>query len=126
MLFDLFLANGIRPPIMVWNAKDTAALWRRWNRATELAQVNTRWRDWEGGWWRCVADTGLTAGHSLYQVSLGSCTCPDNPKAPWGWCKHRLALWIRLNVETATPMSDAEHQQAIDDLYGKKEYARER
>jgi hypothetical protein len=24
----------------------------------------------------------------------GSCTCPDFPKAPRGWCKHRLALLL--------------------------------
>lgn len=37
-----------------------------------------------------------TAPGVLYTVSLATgCNCPDGTtKAPFGWCKHRLAVWL--------------------------------
>src|SRR5262245_2345042 len=31
-------------------------------------------------------------GTTEYAVCNGTCECPDYPRAPQGWCKHRLAV----------------------------------
>ena len=37
-------------------------------------------------------------GITVYHVVNGECTCKDFPKAPSGWCKHRIAAGIAKRV----------------------------
>jgi hypothetical protein len=37
-------------------------------------------------------------GTTVYHVVNGECTCKDFPKAPSGWCKHRIAAGIAKRV----------------------------
>src|ERR1043166_4626596 len=37
-------------------------------------------------------------GSTAYQVVNGTCECRDFPKAPSGWCKHRIAAGIAKRV----------------------------
>ena len=41
-------------------------------------------------------------GQTLYHLVNGHCDCKDSPKAPQGWCKHRLAHAI---VKRAMPVA---------------------
>ena len=34
-------------------------------------------------------------GQTVYHVVNGECTCKDYPKAPSGWCKHRIAAGMQ-------------------------------
>jgi hypothetical protein len=43
-------------------------------------------------------------GETVYHVVNGSCDCKDYPKAPSGWCKHRIAAGI---VKRAYPLAKA-------------------
>ena len=48
-------------------------------------------------------------GTTVYHVVNGECTCKDFPKAPSGWCKHRIAAGLakrvtaRLRAQLDTP-----------------------
>lgn len=44
------------------------------------------------------AGTTYTVAASSTGCPVGPCTCPDWPKAPKGWCKHRLAVAACLTV----------------------------
>jgi hypothetical protein len=33
-------------------------------------------------------------GTTVYHIVNGECTCKDFPKAPSGWCKHRIAAGL--------------------------------
>src|SRR5215468_12786529 len=37
-------------------------------------------------------------GQTVYHVVNGECTCKDFPKAPSGWCKHRIAAGLALRA----------------------------
>ena len=79
--------------------KELAGFMARWERAQDLVPNAVT---------ACTLDA---QGHRLYQVTSSKdhtrfynltlpsgCTCPDastlGGRAPWGWCKHRLAAWI--------------------------------
>ena len=53
------------------------------------------------------------AGGPPYRLDItGGCTCPDSRyRAPRGWCKHRLALWLIRQIQR--PRSVAASQRAI-------------
>jgi hypothetical protein len=48
-------------------------------------------------------------GHIVYHVVNGECTCKDFPKAPSGWCKHRIAagLYKRVTLLVQRKLTDA-------------------
>src|SRR6266516_2094783 len=47
-------------------------------------------------------------GTTEYVVCNGTCECKDFPKAPSGWCKHKIAAGIQKRVEArARAQSDA-------------------
>lgn len=115
---ELFLSNAIRPPIAVWQPKDIAKLYTRWQRAVELPHHN--WADGTtaGGEHIYPAHSGADAGYTYYRVTLGRCECPDaQHQAPWGWCKHRLALWIKLTGQPDR-YTEQERQADLASLYG--------
>src|SRR6266436_2455252 len=37
-------------------------------------------------------------GTTVYHVVNGACTCKDFPRAPSGWCKHRIAAGLAKRV----------------------------
>src|SRR6267142_3103574 len=37
-------------------------------------------------------------GTTVYHLVNGECTCKDFPKAPSGWCKHRIAAGLAKRV----------------------------
>src|SRR5215468_560588 len=39
-------------------------------------------------------------GHTVYHIVNGECSCKDFPKAPSGWCKHRIAAGLALRART--------------------------
>src|SRR2546426_3363789 len=42
-------------------------------------------------------------GTTEYIVCNGTCECKDFPKAPSGWCKHKIAAGIQKRVEARFP-----------------------
>lgn len=111
-LLERFIEGGISPPADVWAPKDIAALGARWERAKGITR--DRWLSRTPGQvFTCQGNEGR-----IYQVTLRDCNCPDNRKAPWGWCKHRIALWQRENVFKATLISQAEAEANNLSLFG--------
>ena len=53
-------------------------------------------------------------GAAKYFLVNGECTCPDYPKAPSNWCKHRLAYGIarRARSRVEAPQEAPEPQEA--------------
>src|SRR2546425_10673515 len=37
-------------------------------------------------------------GQTVYHIVNGECSCKDFPKAPSGWCKHRIAAGLALRA----------------------------
>jgi hypothetical protein len=37
-------------------------------------------------------------GQTVYHIANGECDCKDYPKAPSGWCKHRIARGLHLRA----------------------------
>src|SRR5262245_29557145 len=37
-------------------------------------------------------------GAVVYHIANGECTCKDYPKAPSGWCKHRIARGLHVRA----------------------------
>mgnify|MGYP000359704696 CR=1 FL=1 len=53
-----------------------------------------------------------------YTVRLGregTCTCPDYPRAPRGYCKHRLAVALVLRIQADAAARAAQAPDYIDD-----------
>ena len=83
------------------------ALMYRWDRACAMSQhhvVATNRPDYYQVWSQTNPD-------QFYTVNLEKgCTCPDFTRAPFGWCKHRLAAWIYQTWLDAQDEADrAEH-----------------
>jgi hypothetical protein len=67
-------------------------------------------------------------GTTAYFVVNGECQCKDFPKAPSGWCKHRIAAGLakrayplaktKLNAVTAPQNGHTEHQPTREPLQG--------
>jgi hypothetical protein len=117
-LFDYFVLNHIRPPWFMWTVKDQSALYRRWLSAKDIGRER-----WIGatsdGSFLCTAQSGANVGRTHYAVSLGGCTCPDAPKAPWAWCKHRIALWVWHNsYREGAPTTKEEVDELNKSLFG--------
>lgn len=53
----------------------------------------------------------------LYTVAPSGCDCPDGTRAPLGYCKHRIAVWLLRAAEDHERQQRAEkrHQAASDD-----------
>ena len=53
-------------------------------------------------------------GTTAYFVVNGSCECRDFPKAPSGWCKHRIAAGLqkRATALAKTTLAAGTHDQA--------------
>lgn len=85
----------------------------RWERSRALP--GTFWGGGQNGLWKYYKN-GLPEDTPDYSVSVSlGCTCPDaGHRAPMGWCKHRLAVWIlesnlkRGIVETALRAQDGQ------------------
>jgi uncharacterized Zn finger protein len=45
----------------------------------------------------------------------GTCTCPDYPRAPRGYCKHRLAVALVLRIQDDAAARAAQAPKYIDD-----------
>lgn len=84
------------------DTKTMTALMGRFDRGTQLFRNDKVT-------WNMVKETGSSRTYGLhlvgsatdtqktYQVDMYGCDCPDGSttgKAPWGWCKHRLATWL--------------------------------
>ncbi len=78
---------------------DQAGLMARWERAVDEVMPRLA-----GGYGYLDAweVTPATTGGTGYIVSarLG-CSCPDFSRAPGGWCKHRIAAWLKDGQEIA-------------------------
>lgn len=79
----------------VWDIQSMVALDSRWERAKEIVQAKTQVKQGDSAHWLVSSQSRLDL---TFNVSLNGgkgCTCEDYSKrAPWGWCKHRLAAWI--------------------------------
>lgn len=82
----------------------------RWNRAEELPGIFYGGGD---GVWDYHKEILLRGQPGAYVVSVHGCTCPDaSNRAPNGWCKHRIRVWIidrhlrRLAAETVRDHSN--------------------
>src|SRR6266478_3310932 len=53
-------------------------------------------------------------GQVVYHLVNGACTCKDFPKAPSGWCKHRIAagLYKRVAARVRAPLDAPANGQA--------------
>src|SRR5438552_17526655 len=53
-------------------------------------------------------------GTTVYHVVNGECTCKDFPKAPSGWCKHRIAAGLakRVAARVRAPLDAPANGQA--------------
>lgn len=81
----------------IWDVQSMVRLDDRWKRAREIVTRDEVQRN-NGHW---VVNSQSRAGlHFEVRLNgiLGAdkhCQCEDYTKrAPWGWCKHRLAAWI--------------------------------
>ena len=73
--------------------KELTGFMARWERAQELPGKFYGGGNGNWGYYK----PGQGSGPGAYTTSLEGCTCPDaarEGRAPGGWCKHRLALWI--------------------------------
>src|SRR6266568_9682680 len=56
-------------------------------------------------------------GTTQYVVCNGTCECKDFPKAPSGWCKHRIAAGIQKRAETRlqslVPDASEDHAETL-------------
>ena len=44
-------------------------------------------------------------GSTVYRIVNGTCDCPDFPRAPSSWCKHRIAAGIQRRVMQAVQVA---------------------
>jgi hypothetical protein len=80
---------------LVWDVQSMVALDNRWERAKEIVKAKGQVK-------QVLPEHYLVSSQSrfdlTFRVSLDGgqgCDCEDYKKrAPWGWCKHRLAAWI--------------------------------
>jgi hypothetical protein len=89
------------PWVHALDAQSTAGLYRRMTAAQELAPSAVCYPAWS-------PEAGFQVGHFqvvscsqpgvFYAVHLEhGCTCTDaSTRAPFGWCKHRLAVWLYI------------------------------
>ena len=108
------------PYLQALDEKSTIALYQRMARAEELP----------GHFYRPGSPIGIIGyikppfrqpdGHGKnapdYILTIDDgCTCPDadpdDGRAPFGWCKHRLALWLRCRGNKA--LASAHMKEAI-------------
>jgi predicted RNA-binding Zn-ribbon protein involved in translation (DUF1610 family) len=90
----------------VWDVASMVALDNRWERAKEIVLSKNELSYAGEGVWLVKSQSRPGVG---FQVSLWggkgctrACTCEDYGKrAPWGWCKHRLAAWISSQLTEA-------------------------
>lgn len=107
IILDLVNRVGTRHPALRSRAERAAQLLV--TRVIEEVPTNPVPDCAVGGW--LVQSASNPAG--FYTVAPGSehteipglCTCPDQPRAPLGWCKHRLAvaMLIRARELAAEP-----------------------
>ena len=67
---------------------------QRLNRALGILQTATT-GVWAGGFLDYTNEEG-----KQYRTTLKSCNCPD--RAPYGWCKHKLALALIVKIRRMT------------------------
>lgn len=107
----------------IWDIKSQTALLNRWQRAINLHQDRSKWAHCQLNKnnveeYTIRATSGKQAGYSAYTVTVLSCTCPDTRSAPWGWCKHRLAVWIDSNTHRTWEPTPAQIEETLADLFG--------
>ena len=78
--------------VNILDEKSAAGLGRRWAKAVELYEEGSvHWRSI--GLYLVNSQTDPRTEYTVCPES--GCTCPDfRDRAPFGWCKHRLATWI--------------------------------
>jgi len=76
----------------VWDVKSMVALDNRWLSAKAIVMAKNQVKQVDSEHWLVSSQSRLDL---TFYVSLNGgkgCTCEDYGKrAPWGWCKHRLA-----------------------------------
>lgn len=103
-----------------WPIHLTMALIRRWERAENILEGLPQDK-WAGVNPEISHLVPSSNGLDTYTVSLvDGCSCPDSIHgAPYGWCKHRLALWIAIRTARERPrMTEAQRDQELKDLFG--------
>jgi hypothetical protein len=97
------------PWVHALDPKSTAGLYFRMAAALEMVPNQVTYP--------AIGETGPMQGYFqvascthpgiYYVVHLEhGCTCPDySTKAPFGWCKHRLAVWLYLDHMEAYGLS---------------------
>ena len=84
----------------------------RWERAVDLLTAGAVHEAGSG----IYQVTSQTDNQIRYWVSPGvSCTCPDTHRAPWGWCKHQLAVW--MYQETEMEQRDLDWEENAEQMY---------
>lgn len=92
-----FKREEIDPWPYAWGDIELHELTKRWHRAERIPA--TRWTH-QNGHHTVTSESGRAAGYTHYTVTDTECNCPDAvQRAPWAWCKHRLALWMHLHSE---------------------------
>jgi len=99
-LHNLFLAEHQWARIL--DTKSANALYTRLERARAIPQEDfhmiytTCCQRWEGNY-RIESTTGQGVSYTVHRKN--GCSCPDSQgQAPFGQCKHRLALWMGINM----------------------------
>lgn len=79
----------------VWDVTSMVRLDDRWERAKGIVKSKHQVAQVDQDHWLVSSQSRLDL---TFKVSLNGgkgCDCEDYSKrAPWGWCKHRLAAWI--------------------------------
>lgn len=112
----------------VMDERTATAFYRRWSRAGAITDESNDLRHRGGAFPGQEPDGSFTvcssrADGTSYEVwpgPNGSCDCPDsaiisNTSAPYGWCKHRLAVWIFARDRESAGLRSTE--QEIADLF---------
>lgn len=100
-IWDRFVQRAIGSPWHMLSVNDQVGIGDRFNRAISIVLENSN-----EGWYErkylqgellyviMRARTGATTSRTTYTVTPMRCDCPDNEKAPWGFCKHRILVWL--------------------------------
>jgi len=79
----------------VWDVTSMVKLDERWERAKGIVKSRNQVKPVDQNHYLVSSQSRLDL---MFHVSLNGgrgCDCEDYGKrAPWGWCKHRLAAWI--------------------------------
>lgn len=119
-MLELFQRSAT-PHWGMWTSADQAQFLRRWTTAMAICNDRSRWLSCH------LNDDGVeeyrmksSHGRSVYSVTVKGCNCPSAAPSPWGWCKHRLAVWIDSNRHRANLYTPEEMEEMTNLLFGQR------